>query len=75
MHPGGVLPWLLCGTGIGDLVKVGPNFVGCFEARPSATGLSIRWTVNRAYVEIGDVDFWLFTLIWDHLFRTYSYDP
>lgn len=24
---------------------------------------------------IGDVNFGLFTLLWDHLFRTYSYDP
>ncbi|NEW36412.1 hypothetical protein GV791_28195, partial [Nocardia cyriacigeorgica] len=24
---------------------------------------------------IGDVNFGLFTLIWDHLLRTYSYDP
>jgi sterol desaturase/sphingolipid hydroxylase (fatty acid hydroxylase superfamily) len=24
---------------------------------------------------VGDVDFGLFTLIWDHLMRTYSYDP
>ncbi|MGV9409432.1 sterol desaturase family protein [Nocardia sp. NPDC003693] len=24
---------------------------------------------------VGDVNFGLFTLIWDHLFRTYSYDP
>ena len=24
---------------------------------------------------IGDVNFGLFTLIWDHLFRTYSFDP
>lgn len=24
---------------------------------------------------LGDVNFGLFTLIWDHLLRTYSYDP
>lgn len=24
---------------------------------------------------VGDVNFGLFTLIWDHLYRTYSYDP
>ncbi|WP_433602919.1 sterol desaturase family protein [Nocardia sp. CA-135953] len=27
------------------------------------------------FAGIGDVNFGLFTLIWDHLFRTYSYDP
>ncbi len=84
---GGVLPLILMGIP----VQVASALAVCVAVQLLLQHANVDYRVGRLrsilalneghrfhhlkWAGVGDVNFGLFTLLWDHLYRTYSYDP